>query len=67
MTAPPTTPLHDPETAAPGTEPVPAVADEVGCPACAHPLDAHDPIGARYCRATAAAGTEGRGCVCRVG
>ena len=35
--------------------------------ACPHPMTAHDPIGVRYCHATAAAGSEGRGCVCRVG
>ena len=44
-----------------------APAGTTGCPACAHPLAAHDLIGDRFCRATTAAGTEGRGCVCRVG
>ena len=39
-------------------------ADEAGCPACPHPLSAHDPIGVRFCQATAAASL-GRGCVCR--
>ena len=34
------------------------------CPACPHPLEAHDPIGVRFCRATATAGLD-RGCVCR--
>ncbi|WP_222195146.1 RGCVC family protein [Modestobacter italicus] len=38
--------------------------DEAGCPACAHPLEGHDPIGVRFCRATVAAGLD-RGCVCR--
>jgi hypothetical protein len=33
------------------------------CPACPHPLDQHDPIGARYCAATTAEDV-GRGCVC---
>ncbi|MGY1839546.1 MULTISPECIES: RGCVC family protein [unclassified Modestobacter] len=40
--------------------------EELGCPACAHPMDAHDPIGARFCRATAA-GALDRGCACRIG
>ena len=53
-----------------GTAPAPpaeAPDGTAGCPACPHPLAAHDPIGARFCRVTAAAGTEGRGCVCRAG
>jgi hypothetical protein len=36
------------------------------CPACPHPMAAHDPIGTRFCRATVA-GSVQRGCVCRVG
>jgi hypothetical protein len=34
------------------------------CPVCPHPLADHDPIGLRFCRATAAAAVS-RGCVCR--
>ncbi len=34
-----------------------------GCSVCAHPWTAHDPIAARFCDATAAAGFR-RGCVC---
>ncbi|AXB48168.1 RGCVC family protein [Amycolatopsis albispora] len=33
------------------------------CPACAHPLDAHDPLGNRFCAATVASGHD-RGCIC---
>ena len=55
------------QTPASGSAPAESTAAEPGCPACPHPLEAHDPIGARFCRATAAAGSEGRGCVCRVG
>jgi hypothetical protein len=36
------------------------------CPACPHPLARHDPIGVRFCRATAVGGFD-RGCVCRTG
>lgn len=58
MTAPAHLPLATPALAVPeGAEP--------GCPACAHPMDAHDPIGARFCLATAA-GTLDRGCACRI-
>jgi hypothetical protein len=46
-----------PETAAP-PEQTPA------CAACPHPLDEHDAIAMRFCRATASAGHD-RGCVCR--
>jgi hypothetical protein len=66
-----TVPTYSPDTAttdtAPaGTDPVAedAAAQPSG-PACPHPLADHDPIGARYCRATAAAGATDRGCVCR--
>jgi len=34
------------------------------CLACAHGLADHDPIGARFCRATSA-GALSRGCICR--
>jgi hypothetical protein len=61
-----TAPTYSPG-AFPSTAPAHAVGEEERCPACPHPLTAHDPIGVRYCRATAAAGREGRGCVCRVG
>ncbi|MGY1843616.1 RGCVC family protein [Modestobacter sp. SYSU DS0875] len=61
-----TAPAHLP-TAAPALR-APAVrsGDEPGCPACVHARDAHDAIGARFCRATAA-GTLDRGCACRIG
>jgi hypothetical protein len=36
---------------------------EVTCLVCPHPWDAHDPIGIRFCTATAAGG-HNRGCVC---
>jgi hypothetical protein len=36
---------------------------EATCGSCPHPLDAHDPIGVRFCKATAASGRE-RACVC---
>ena len=49
---------------APGTAPALTGADESGCPACPHPLSAHDPIGVRFCLATARSSLE-RGCVCR--
>ena len=43
-----------------------AAEDRASCPACPHPMAAHDPIGARFCRATAVGAFE-RGCVCRGG
>jgi hypothetical protein len=36
---------------------------DVICFVCPHPWDAHDPIGIRFCTATASAG-HNRGCVC---
>jgi hypothetical protein len=33
------------------------------CPACPHPLDTHDAIDLRFCRATTA-GSRTRGCTC---
>ncbi|MGC7102304.1 RGCVC family protein [Amycolatopsis lurida] len=33
------------------------------CPACSHALEAHDPLGDRYCTATVAGGFD-RGCIC---
>ena len=38
------------------------------CPVCPHGLEGHDPISARFCRATeaaTAADTAPRGCICR--
>jgi hypothetical protein len=66
-----TVPTYSPDaattdTAPAGTDPVAEdAAAQPSCPACPHPLADHDPIGARYCRATAAAGATDRGCVCR--
>lgn len=50
-------------TAAPQA-PAPNTSDDAGCGSCPHPLADHDPIGLRFCRATAA-GNSDRGCVCR--
>lgn len=61
-----TAPVYSPGTV-PGTAPEHAVGDEQRCPACPHPLSAHDRIGVRYCQATAASGSDSRGCVCRIG
>jgi hypothetical protein len=36
------------------------------CPACPHPLDTHDAIDLRFCRATTA-GSRTRGCTCSAG
>jgi hypothetical protein len=72
MTAPTFTP-HPTETAdqqdtapasAPDTASGAVPAEAAGCPACPHPMAEHDPIGARFCRATVA-GAYRRGCVCR--
>jgi hypothetical protein len=60
MPVPTTVPTYSPDS--PQTDAGPA--DDAGCPACPHPLPEHDPIAARFCRATAA-GTLSRGCVCR--
>ena len=62
MTAPTYAPSSAPALASPAVR----SGDEAGCPACAHSMDAHDPIGVRFCRATAAAALD-RGCVCRLG
>jgi hypothetical protein len=46
--------------------PGPALAELGACPACPHPLTAHDAISLRFCRASraqAGAATT-RGCVC---
>jgi hypothetical protein len=40
-----------------------AAQPHLGCAACPHEWGGHDPIGARYCSATVAAGLH-RGCVC---
>jgi hypothetical protein len=43
----------------------PPVTDEDrGCDVCPHPVDDHDAIGLRFCRATRSSGVD-RGCVCR--
>jgi hypothetical protein len=42
--------------------PAPVRAD-LACAACPHDRNAHDPIGTRFCSATAARGLD-RGCVC---
>ncbi|MFI1913699.1 RGCVC family protein [Nocardia sp. NPDC020380] len=36
---------------------------ESACAACPHPLEAHDPIGIRYCSATTLSGLD-RECAC---
>jgi hypothetical protein len=48
------------------TAPSPEAVETLVAPticACGHPLDKHDPIAARYCRATAN-GELPRGCIC---
>jgi hypothetical protein len=59
-----TAPVYVTASAPTGSSPALTASDEAGCPACPHSLDAHDPIGVRFCRATAEASLE-RGCVCR--
>ena len=39
------------------------VLDTAACPACPHPLETHDAIDLRFCRATTA-GARSRGCTC---
>ncbi len=56
-------------TTVPSTVPAPVrPVDEAqgACPACPHPVAAHDAISLRFCRATAgrADGAAARGCVC---
>jgi hypothetical protein len=46
--------------------PIDVAGEEPACPACPHPLAQHDPIGARFCRATADSAIS-RGCVCSIG
>ena len=60
MTAPAYLPPAVPALPSPDVQ----VGDEPRCPACPHPPEAHDPIGARFCRATVAMSLD-RGCVCR--
>jgi len=60
----PTSTPHPPQTTARQHDLVENTAAEGACPACPHPLAEHDPIGARFCRATVA-GAFRRGCVCR--
>jgi hypothetical protein len=43
--------------------PAPESRDVPGCEACPHPVDDHDAIGLRFCRATLASALD-RGCVC---
>jgi hypothetical protein len=38
--------------------------EDAMCSVCPHPVDGHDAIGLRFCRATATGGID-RGCVCR--
>lgn len=38
-------------------------APDAACPSCRHPMADHDPIGRRYCLASATSGTA-RGCIC---
>ena len=57
---------HGPETPADAATATLDGGPAAACPACPHPLGRHDPIGVRFCRATAAGGFD-RGCVCRTG
>ena len=56
-----TTPDPTPRIA--GDAPGASTRNIAACPACPHLLAAHDAIGTRFCRATAA-NTLSRGCVC---
>ncbi|HEX4703289.1 MAG TPA: RGCVC family protein [Pseudonocardiaceae bacterium] len=46
-------------------EPEATETTEETCPACTHPMSAHDVIGARFCVATTAGGLS-RGCACHL-
>jgi hypothetical protein len=46
-----------------GNTPALDVAGTEACPACPHPLDIHDAIALRFCRATMSGGKP-RGCAC---
>jgi hypothetical protein len=61
-----TVPTYTPDTAVPEASTAAESTAQTACPACAHPLADHDPIGVRFCRATVAGAFE-RGCICRVG
>ena len=41
----------------------PDVPETPACPVCPHPLESHDAIDLRFCRATAS-GKKTRGCTC---
>ncbi len=47
-------------------EPTARPVETPACAACPHPVDEHDAIAQRFCRATAV-GALDRGCVCRIG
>ncbi|MCO1654023.1 RGCVC family protein [Pseudonocardia humida] len=47
----------------PATATSPTTPSRLTCAVCAHDWGAHDPIGVRFCSATAARGLA-RGCVC---
>jgi hypothetical protein len=64
MTVPTYTPDSTETVDRPDSLPIAVPDEDAGCPACAHALSDHDPIGARFCRATVAGGLS-RGCVCR--
>jgi hypothetical protein len=58
--------MHEFETAVLDPHAGPALSESEGapsCPTCAHPMDAHDAIALRFCRATASQSLS-RGCVC---
>jgi hypothetical protein len=46
-------------------EATPRSVDDPRCAVCPHPVDDHDAIALRFCRATLAAPID-RGCVCRL-
>jgi hypothetical protein len=64
MTAPTYSPDSTETNDQRGGEPIAVPAEDAGCPVCPHPLAAHDPIAARFCRATTARALH-RGCACR--
>ena len=47
----------------PSTATAPASPTRLACAVCAHDWGAHDPIGVRFCTATATGGLD-RGCAC---
>ncbi|WP_330275402.1 RGCVC family protein [Lentzea sp. NBC_00516] len=51
-------------TSEPLTTPEPLITDpDLSCDVCPHPWREHDPLGVRYCTATAASALP-RGCIC---